>query len=485
LDRIGEQAEAFFQELLEEYYNNLAGHKAELSLRPIYARYSSLFAPDTVGAFLAATTDPSDKERLYLREFVVEGFLENKAKELTEEVVNRETQATVSWEDRRIPLRMVAKEIAAEPDMERRHRLDEERRRVNSAINPYRLTRWGTLYSTVRELGFANYAEAMDTIKNLKLDWLQPTMEDLLQRTEADFRSQLLERLQEIQVPLETATKADMSRILRAPHYDVLFPREMLTDTLVRTLYGMGLDIRAQANIVLDTEPRPLKSPRAFCAPIQVPDRIMLVINPQGGQDDYQALLHEAGHAEHFAHTDPSLPVAYRRLGDNSVTETYAFLFHYLTIDPNWLQTYLPDGELTSPYISFARFVKLYMLRRYAAKLLYEIDIHSTHDLEGAPSKYANILSRHLLVRHFPEDYLTDVDDGFYAAQYLRAWMLEAQLRAWLKMRHGQQWWAQAASAADLVHLWHFGQKYDALELAQHLGYTGLTLEPILSDLQP
>lgn len=483
LKRLAEEAEAFFTELLQEHYSNLAGLKPDLSLQPIYVRHAGLFAPNTVRFFLKAETDPSDREYRYFREFIVEGYLENRVKQFSEEVVNRETQATVLWEGREIPLRMVAKEISSEPDMSRRHHLDQERRKVNSTINGYRLARWNTLYATVQELGFKSYGHAMDRLKDLRLSWLRSALTEFLRQTEASYRSQLTQRLHDIGVPVESATKADLARLLRAPQYDSLFPKERLIDTLARTLQGLGLDLGAQPNIVLDTEPRPLKSPRAFCAPIQVPDRIMLVINPQGGQDDYQALLHEAGHAEHFAHTDPSLPVAFRRLGDNSVTETFAFLFHYLTTDPLWLETYLSDGEVAASYVSFARFIKTYMLRRYAAKLLYEMDLHFSQDLTRAPQLYAETLSRYLLVTHFPEDCLTDLDDGFYAAQYLRAWMMEAQLRTWLRGRHGPEWWAREAAGSDLISLWRWGQRENALELALRLGYEGLELQPLLWDL--
>jgi hypothetical protein len=68
-----------------------------------------------------------------------------------------------------------------------------------------------------------------------------------------------------------------------------------------------------------------------------VPDEIYLVISPHGGRDDYAALFHEAGHTEHYAHVDPSLPFEYRHLGDNSVTEGFAFLLEHLTEDPAWL----------------------------------------------------------------------------------------------------------------------------------------------------
>jgi hypothetical protein len=57
-----------------------------------------------------------------------------------------------------------------------------------------------------------------------------------------------------------------------------------------------------------------------------VPGKVMLVIQPIGGPDDWSALFHEAGHAEHFANTRPELTVEERRLGDSAVTEGWAML---------------------------------------------------------------------------------------------------------------------------------------------------------------
>ena len=76
---------------------------------------------------------------------------------------------------------------------------------------------------------------------------------------------------------------------------------------LEATLTDLGIDLRSQANVHLDLESRPNKSPRAFCAPIEVPGKVMLVIQPIGGKDDWEALFHEAGHTEHYAHTSGTL----------------------------------------------------------------------------------------------------------------------------------------------------------------------------------
>jgi hypothetical protein len=83
------------------------------------------------------------------------------------------------------------------------------------------------------------------------------------------------------------------------------------------------------------------------------------------------------GHLQHFAHIKAGLPPADRYVGDETVTEGWAFLFQYLVADPEWLA-----GELRMPrdaiagWLDFGAFRKLYFLRRYGAKLLYELRLH-------------------------------------------------------------------------------------------------------------
>ncbi len=106
-----------------------------------------------------------------------------------------------------------------------------------------------------------------------------------------------------------------------------------LSTRLADTLAGLGIDLGRQTNVHLDAESRPTKSSRAFCSTPRVPDEIYLVIAPTGGRDDYGALFHEGGHVEHYANTDPGLAFEFRHLGDNSVTESFAFLLEHLIED--------------------------------------------------------------------------------------------------------------------------------------------------------
>ena len=134
-------------------------------------------------------------------------------------------------------------------------------------------------------------------------------------------------------VGLAEAERWDVARVFRATEVGSRVPADRMLPALVATLQDLGIDLHSQENIHLDVEERPHKTPRAFCAPIEVPGKVMLVIQPMGGPDDWGALFHEAGHAEHFANTRAELTVEERRLGDSAVTEGWAMLMQYLTND--------------------------------------------------------------------------------------------------------------------------------------------------------
>ncbi len=208
-----------------------------------------------------------------------------------------------------------------------------------------------------------------------------------------------------------------------------------------------------------------------------------LVLRSHGGHVDYTALLHEVGHVEHFAFTCADAPFAYRCLGDNAVTEAYAFLFESLLVTPEWLREMIGVEEAAG-YLELAKLVDLYYLRRYAAKLAYELELHRSEALDELASRYAELLGEAVNARARPENFLFDVDDFFYCACYLRAWVLDVLLRKRLVERFGARWFAGAEAGEFLKELWGLGQEHTADELAQHIGYSGLDAGPLIAELK-
>jgi len=75
------------------------------------------------------------------------------------------------------------------------------------------------------------------------------------------------------------------------------------------------------------------------------------------------------------------------------------------------------------------------------------------------------------------------VDDAFYSAQYLQAWIFEAQLRKFLKREFGNEWFNSQEAGKYLTNLWADGQKYNVSELAKKIGYAGLEIEPLTASI--
>jgi hypothetical protein len=326
----------------------------------------------------------------------------------------------------------------------------------------------------VRELGSPTYRELYEGL-GFRLEPLAAQCSRFLAETE-DLWVSVFDRLlrDHIEIGLEDARRSDLPRVLRAPAWDAAFPEQQMLPALEATLADLGIDLRAQPNVHLDLERRPTKSPRAFCSPIEVPGRVVLVMQPIGGLDDWRALFHEAGHLEHFAHTSAHLSFEARRLGDNAVTETWAFLLEHLVTDPAWLRRRY-DVARPEEIAREAAVVLLYYVRRYSAKLLYELELHSGADPAAMPDRYVDWMREATKIEWAAVDFLADVDPGFYCTSYLRAWALNAQLARFLREEFGRAWFADRKAGSLLRELWSEGQGMTADEIAHEL--TGAALE--------
>jgi hypothetical protein len=493
LDAYRCEAEAFVAELGAEYHGHFAGVQERFEVDAIYGRHARLFAPETI-AWLRAEADAAagsedDARRLrMLLDFAVEGCLGLATKEIAAELAQREATLQLDLDGGAIGFRASAVAQANEPDRARRAEIEAARLEATErALNPLHREALERTRAIVGELGWPSYRALCEELKGLDLAALSRATEAFARATDGASYAAVVEPavVATVGVGLDGLTRADLPWFFRARDADAAFGAAELMPSYIDTLRGLGIDPGAQANVALDVEPRAGKSPRAFCVPVRVPQDVRLVVAPVGGRDDYVALLHEAGHVQHYAHVDPALPFEYRQLGDNAVTEAFAFLFDHLVEDPAWLRRRLgvddPDGALAA----HARAARLVYLRRYCGKLAYELVAHGDSPPGDAllADAYARSLSAAIGVPWPRATYLSDMDPGFYVAAYLRAWALETHLRAWLRERFGEAWFERREAGDALRALWRDGQRLSAEELLQALTGAQLDFGVMLADL--
>ncbi len=478
------RAETFLGDLMREQYQVGAGLKENLEIAPIYERNADLFTLTAVRERIAAMDRDGTKESRHLADFAIASFIENMVKQLTESITNAELKATVEWDGKPIPYQNVRSVLVREPNYRRRHDLQERQLKVTIQQNAARVERLKTQHQIARDLGFASYRGMIERLRGWDLPKLLTQLGPLLSETEDVFESELGKNLSAANVPRNQANTSDVAYVSRAPQFDANFPADRLLPAFDKTMNALGLEMESTPGLVLDTDARPLKSPRAFCAPVRIPREVYLVIKPIGGQDDYRALFHESGHAEHFSHIDATLPFAFRYLGDEAISETFAFLFEHLTQHPRWLVDVLrvPLRE-AEKYRHFALFNKLWLLRRYTAKLCYEIELHDS-GLSGMETAYRDILGEALHVQIPPERYLDDVDDAFYVAGYTRAWVFERQLANFLQGHFGEGWYESRDAGGFLRELWAPGLRDSVDEMAKaRIGAEGLDPKALIEEV--
>lgn len=477
VDDLERHTEEFTAEVSRERFLVGAGRKESLALTGIYDRHRGLFRPELAAALLRS---PDPRSPL-LAGLVAFEWLQQRVAPLTDEVANTLLDAMVEWDGEAIPFPALPALIMHEPDQTRRRILERRRLDILAEYAPRLRLRLAWLHEGARALGFTDYAAMCDQLRRLHLDRLTEQVRSLLLRTASGYFHHLERRLAVAAIPRKRAATRDVAHLFVLAEAEDWFPAERMIEVLRRTLADLGIDLDAQDGLELDLVPRPRKSPRAFCAAIRIPEEVKLVLNPRGGQDDYRMLLHEVGHAQHFVHTAADLPFAFRALGDDAVSETYALLFEHLLYEADWLATVLGVSGDPAQWREALRFNRLWLVRRYAAKVLYEQRLHRA--TEGAADAYASILGDALGVEVPAERWLEDVDEGLQAAIYLRAWILEAQVRRLLRQEFGRRWYVMPAAGAFLRALWREGLRDDVETMAARLGVRPLDVTPLVEDL--
>ena len=477
LDAYRDQADRFIAAIDEEYYLHYAGHKESLDLEPIYRHYAELTTVERANA-IAATVDGNRRVRELWR-FACQGYLGNLTRDHAERTARLEAELTATVDGETIPYRMLRPAMANEPDRDKRQRIEQARNALTEEhLVPLQLDAANVEREAVEKLGAPTYVELHRRF-GFRLDDLGVQARSFLDSTERMWE-EAGDRLfrARVGVGLAEARRYDVARLFRAPEWDTSFPGDRMLPALEATLADLGVDLHSQQNVELDVEQREKKSPRAFCSPIEVPQRVVLVIQPIGGVDDWRALFHEAGHTEHFAHTRAELSVEERRLGDYAVTEGWAMLMEHLVQDATWLNRRL-DVPRTSEFVAESATGLLYLVRRYCAKILYELELHQADDPTTLRRRYVEILGDALKIEPSETDYLADVDAGFYCTEYVRAWAFEAALKRFFREKFGSAWFTRRDAGSLLRELWSEGQSMTADEMLKELTSAEIELEAV------
>jgi hypothetical protein len=496
VERLRREGEQFMEELSREYYDAHSGLKPTADLQPVYAKHREILGPgalDVAREYFQGSAEGSEDRRSarLLLDWQAESQSSRELAPLDEREIAWEADAVARTADgRRVPYQRVAIEIGNSSDRNERSMLENARRElVRSGLGPMRRERFQRERDITESLGLApNYNATWELLSGVSLTELRDECAAFLRDTQAmwdDVLPQATKRV--LGMRPEETTRADALALFRAREFDRYFAAAEMEPKILGQVREMGVDPLANGRIRLDTGEREGKRSRAFCAPVRVPDEVYLVLRPHGGQTDWNTFLHELGHALHFAYMRPDLPMEFRWMGDNSVTEGYAMLFDHLMQDGRWLQRYTGLDKQTVPqFLRAAGLEELHFLRRYCAKFIYETELYGgTVSWDALPDLYVELLTKATSFQYDRADAFVDVDPRYYAARYLRAWQLQALLTETLVERYDVDWWRNPRAGPWIAQaLFGEAQRELAHEQASRVAKKAMDFAPLVRSVE-
>ncbi len=487
-----EQLQRYLYERSEEGRAVRVGEKEISEQAAIVARYADLFSRDQLRALRdeEEQADGEQREWLYrLRKTCESGLVAAELAEKDDELENAILAARVIFKGEELPLRSALAQLAVLPAYSDRDELGELYRRKSAEFNEQRLE----LLRAYEELE-ADLSEEPDPVarseeeKQVSLRELESVLRTTSEEVETVFlamRERWFERLLGPERD-DQPSSAHMGYIRRLSPLDSTYTKERATEVCLATLSALGFDLASDRNIRLDLDDRPQKSPRACVIASDPPQVVHLITRAQGGLHDYQAFMHEAGHALHYAGCDPELPYTFRRLSrDHALTEIYSYICEAITREPGWHAAHfgLSDEEARTN-AEATIFLEGLLFRRYTAKLQFELGFWSDFEQAGlANDDYAEKLTAATGIRYPRDGHLADMDPGFYSADYLRAWIRHAQLRAHLIDEVGDNWWRSPKTGEILRALFAEGTKPSSEEIASRLGFEPYDTSALIAEL--
>jgi hypothetical protein len=469
------------------------GEKEVSERAEIVARYAELFTREQLEALRRAEAESGageDRERLYrLRKTCEAGLIAAELAAREDTLENAILAARVEFKGEQLPLRTAQAKLAVLADYGDRDELGRLANDVSATFNDERLEvlRAGEeLESEVS--GIDDPVARTEEEKGISVRELERALAAASEAATGVYtrlKERWLERLlgpEREPVP----SSSHVAYLRRLSPLERIYTKERAVPICMDTLLKLGFDLENEPNIKLDLDDRPQKSPRACVIPADPPKVVHLITRAQGGLHDYQAFLHEAGHALHYAGCDPSLPYTFRNISrDHALTEIYSYIVEAISRRPGWHARYfgLSDEE-AAENADATVFMEALLFRRYAAKLRFELDFWGRFDEDGgSPEGYAERLTEATGMEYRREGYLADMDAGFYSADYLRAWIRSAQLRAYLRREVGEDWWRSTGTGEILRGLFAEGTRPSTEDIAGRLGFDPLDTAPLVAEL--
>ncbi|HUM13580.1 MAG TPA: chromosome segregation protein SMC [Myxococcaceae bacterium] len=423
-----------------------------------------------VARLRALTTDGRERRALdHLHAYLAGEWMAQQLADVSDAIASLEQSLTfkVAGTDR--PYRNLESILGAEKSALRRRQLYEAATPAVEKVSALLERRGGRAAELLPTLNLEPTAWTTE-LREATPDQLASLADAVLTRTQDAWTATLTRLAQrELQLPLERIGRQDLPRLVRLPPTEG-FKRAEVVSRIRSTLGPLELDPAALKSVTLDAGDAPRKNPRGLVLGVVVPTDVRISLRPVGGARDQRSALHEFGHAVHDAFTEERR-FELAKLGNRTNAEAFAALLESLTTEPAWLEQAGLSPDAGRAWVQGVAVQELFLVRRAAGKVLF--NLAAARPGADAHAAYRTTMDRAYGLPGTAQDearMALDQEATLGAADYLRGWLLAAQLRAALVRKLGATWWQNPGAGAFLKPLLAPGNGLDADGLARALG---------------
>ncbi|HWR83862.1 MAG TPA: M3 family metallopeptidase [Candidatus Deferrimicrobium sp.] len=375
----------------------------------------------------------------------------------------------------------------SDPDRQRR----EEAYRASCAVGLELADGLKTLVALrnrqARKLGYPNYLAMVFSQENLKENEYLSLLHQLDSLSGGRYEAILRKLKTRLGVPNLKPWDLGYAYVDIATQIDRFFPADSQLPFIKRSLKHLGFDLDTLP-IYFDLAAREGKSQLAYAFPIKPPYDIRVLANVTDGHYSTQVLMHEIGHALHFAgiaETSPFFINVYSATWTEAMAQTLAGLLD----EQEWLTAYanvppkLVDRYKTARQEQDIMYLRTTLVRLYFEYYAYASPVSDLNELYWGLFEKFMMLSRHEDIKPWAAiiHYTTH---PVYLQHYLFADMIAAETADYLAKNYGSVVGNAQIGTFLVDNYFRHGSRYEWRELLERATHQKLNVKYLLEKLQ-
>ncbi len=349
-------------------------------------------------------------------------------------------------------------------DSEARSILTREVRSLCRFLAPFSHATWKTLLEILtQELAYPDYISYCEEKRGVSLHIAAAEASSFLKATRTAYNNLLPPLLLKVTgLTVAQASRFDAIYLLGMRYLDQFLPADLAIDDILTFFQQTGYKLAADPKrLIIHQQDGPEVQP--YCIPVDIPGEIHIIVGPMKSWLDLESFCHELGHAMTFLYADPDLPPEQTDFFQSGgLSESFAFLFQKMCMSKGFLNGTLGlDDDIAAMIAQVHKIKWLTLARRYAAKLMIEVENFQQKHLQRGEHHYAETMQKETGFTYGAETYLFDLMPDFYSLDYFQAFLGSAAIEKYLEDNCGDRWYQGTAASGIVQNWWSEGNSRD------------------------